>query len=151
MAAGTSGALSPWPGSLPGGGSGQGALPIPGYRALQAFFKAHGRTITQVFLRQGDVGKRVLDIAGALRTVLHGAMVAGDSPQQGDGLVEAGLVTSGDVENAAHHLGSRGSARQQVGGYGVLHKGEIAALFAIAEDGGLLPDEHEANDAGEHA
>src|SRR6185437_11324170 len=76
-------------------------LPVPGHGALQTFFEAYAGAVAQVFLCPGDIGKGVLDIAGALRTMLHRTLVSGNRAKQGDGLVEGGLVSGGHVENAS--------------------------------------------------
>lgn len=117
-------------------------LPVPLHGAAKPLLETDGRFITKGLAGGADVGQRVLDIAGTRRSVDGGLMEAGEFGEDLVGLIEGVPLAAGHIEDTSGHLFRRCGGGEKIGGNGIFHIGEITALFAVAEDGGLLAVEH---------
>src|SRR6516164_1210568 len=84
----------------------------------------------------------MLDVAFSFRPVLWFAAVAGELCQQLTGFVQIEARSGGDVEDLSGNFFGRSVRGQQIRFDGVVDVGKVAALAAVAEDGGLLAVQH---------
>src|SRR5215472_16012961 len=92
----------------------------------------------------------MFDVAGAGRSVLDRARETGDSLEHLVGLVKRKPAAGSDVEDLSRGL-RRGHCRgQKVSLDRIFYKREIAALLAVAIDGGRLALQHASNELSQH-
>jgi len=77
---------------------------VPLNRTAQTIFKVHKHLVSQMLLCLRDIGKRVLDVAGALGSILDLALIAGQRLQGGESLIEGDAASGGAVEDASRAL-----------------------------------------------
>src|SRR5579864_2710193 len=122
---------------------------IPGKSALEAFFEEDGGFVAEKFLGKANVGEGVADVAFAGGFVFCFESLARGFLKHLENLVERDGVAGADVEGSAG--GAGGFAGENVGLDGVVHVGEVAGLFAVAEDDGRSGIEEGRGKAGKYA
>src|SRR5947207_6815066 len=92
----------------------------------------------------------MFDIACPVRAILHIAFESDDLLQQLKSFIQVHARAGCDVEDVAGCLRCGGLRGQQVGFYGVVNVGKIAALGTVAEDCRLLACEHLGDELCQH-
>src|SRR6202021_3928045 len=92
----------------------------------------------------------MLDVSAAFGAVAWLSFIGGHAAQELESFVQRNAASRGDVKHFPGGLRS-GVARQQIRFHRVVDVSEIAALFAVAENRGLLSAQHWRNELGEYA
>ena len=116
----------------------------------ETFFEIHFRFVAQKCFRPGNVGERVLNISGALGAVFHVAVVSDQFLQNQESLVQISPPAGGHVDYFSRDLAGFGPAGQQICRDDIFDVGEIAALLAVAKNGGLFPAQHLSDEFGQN-
>src|SRR5579885_683619 len=116
-------------------------VPLDG--AAEAFFKADERLVAEGFAGGGDVGQCVLDVSGAWGAVDGGVGVSGEFGEDLIRLVQSVALAAGDVEDTPGNFFSGCSGSEKICRDGIFNVSKVAALLAVAKDGGPLAAQHE--------
>src|SRR5213593_3379388 len=124
------------------------SAPEPFHGPGEAGFQVIARGVPEQGLGPRDVSQRMLDVSRAWGLKLRRGDTPGDPSEHG---VEFGNGATRSRPDVAHLTsGYLRLARQEVGGHAVLHKGEIARLRAVSENGGRGSLEAVRDEARDH-
>src|SRR5208337_3891756 len=110
---------------------------VPLQRQAHAFFERKPRPIAQVPGHRRNVGLRMAHIARSWGPVVRGNLHAFQLLQKRPCPVQRDAAAVAAVIDFARH--ARGARGLQVQLHHILHIGEVARLFSIAQDGGRSP------------
>lgn len=113
-------------------------FPIPFDGPPQAFAKINLNLVPQLPFSEPDIGQRVDDVAGALRTVPDLTCVTSEHAQYGCRLIERDSRIGGDIEDGAGNGFCGRVDSKKIGVHDVLDEGEITALLTISPDDSSL-------------
>jgi len=108
-------------------------VPVPVYCQFKAFFEWDGWFVVDSFFGESDVSEGVLYVAGTRVGVERLNVFIEQLVDYTNSLIYGYGLAAGDVQDFAG--GVLRSCGEQIGVDDVVNVGEIAALFAVAEDG----------------
>src|SRR6185312_7419059 len=111
-------------------------LAVPGDGAAQSLLERNRGLIAESFAGSRDIGQGIGNVACARRPIDRRFFEIKQIGHDAVGLVQRVTLAAGDIEDASGDLLGRGFHGEEVGRYGILDVGEVAALLAVAVDGG---------------